>query len=62
MEIEKVKAYMERQGMSEEGKRGYLEMVKTRMDERVAILRRKLEKTESDLRDIGGVLKGGKEK
>lgn len=59
MEIEKIKAYMDRQGMSEEGKKGYLKMVKTRMVERVAILQKKVEKAESDVRDIEGLLKGG---
>ena len=65
MEKEKIEAYMERRGMSEEGKRGYLEMLKTRMDERVSSLQKKLEKAKAELKEVEEMLRsrsGGKEK
>jgi len=65
MEKEKIEAYMERRGMSEEGKRGYLEMLKTRMDERVSTLQKKLEKAKAELKEVEEMLRsrsGGEEK
>jgi len=59
MEKAKVEEYMKKRNMSEEGKKGYLGMVKTRMKERVSILQKKLEKAKAELKEVEEMLRSG---